>query len=238
MWDDDGSPSASSPPKIGRWPRTGWTNRQPKAREPGRWDGRWRPGLWSSDSSLSPGNRNEALVLRRLASGGRLWRGRTAQRRCHAKPVGERGCALQPSPAHQLSPWLHTATRAGCWLLAGTVDTGTTAAICEAQNPPRKDAVPLLVLLIMPSLQSRVLSCVPYGHRIVPFRQPSCCWSGSADLLAHNTNPRYRKWRLPLTARAEGEIPEQYRRWRAPVQRQSSAQHAPPARNQRGGGGA
>lgn len=144
-----GMTMASPPPKIGRWPRTGWTNRQPKAREPGRWDGRWRPGRWSSDSSLSPGNRDEALVLRRLASGGRLWRGRTAQRRCHAKPVGgKRVCTRNmagPSalavPFHRNACWL---LAAGCWLLAGTVGTGTTAAIYEAQNPPRKDAVPLL----------------------------------------------------------------------------------------------
>lgn len=231
------APSASSPPKIGRWPRTGWTNRQPKAREPGRWDGRWRPGLWSSDSSLSPGNRNEALVLRRLASGGRLWRGRTAQRRCHAKPVGERGCALQPSPAHQLSPWLHTATHAGCWLLAGTVDTGTTAAICGAQNPPRKDAVPLFgsVDHALSSEPSPLLCSVSSPYRTIPSAilllvwvcRPACSQHQSAVPKMEATTDR------PSGGRDSGSI----RGWRAPVQRQSSAQHAPPARNQRGGGG-
>lgn len=146
---------ASRPPKIGRWPRTGWTNRQPKAREPGRWDGRWRPGRWSSDSSLSPGNRNEALVLRRLASGGRLWRGRTAQRRCHAKPVGERGCALETSPAHQLSQSLFTATRAGCWLLAAGWNSwhwNNCRDMRGSKSTPERCRPPFGLLLIMPSL--------------------------------------------------------------------------------------
>lgn len=148
--------------------------------------GRWRPGLWSSDSSLSPGNMNEALVPRRLASGGRLWRGRTAQRRCHAKPVGERGCALETSPAHQTSPWLHTATRAGCWLEQLTLEQLPRYARLKIH--PRKDAVPLFgsvdhALSSRPSpflcsvwspSRHRLVSSLPISHLVVGLLERAC----------------------------------------------------------------
>lgn len=98
-------------------------------------------------------------------------------------PSGERGCAVETSPAHQLSQSLFTATRAGCWLLAGTVALEQLPRYARLKIHPGKMPSPFWASVdhALPSraesfLVFRIIT-VPSPSGLVAFRQPPCCWS-------------------------------------------------------------